>query len=465
MARPPRRTIVSEMTVEQNLTSQATSPAVTALVGGDQLEGDASSVAKRIAAALSQSYEASTDEQAIQIWLDTHAAASTQTRRAYEREARRLLAWLIWQKGPAAQLLPLVTRPDAAAFVHWLMAPGGSLVPADALVRAGLPARQPVKGGLGRASLNQAVVILNGLYLDLNALQAPWGPYSPSNPFRGLKTAVRKGIELQPDGTPSRKGPALPATQAGSPLGKALSTKLWDEVLATIEMLPRQTAAEESLYWQTWWIVRLQYHSVFRRFESVKALMSDVGRLDIGYELRVVGKGNKVASILMSKVFVRDMQTYRTALGLPAMPIARETGPLIAHASLDRRAAGEHISEATLYRRVTGVFKRTADRLREQGAPWEDIQRLEEATLHGVRHTGITHLLDAGVSMRTTSRLARHASIATTAVYDSQDKRMQMDELDTGATRLQDGRAAADSARTSPDPDRDAPGYPVSERP
>ena len=141
-----------------------------------------------------------------------------------------------------------------------------------------------------------------------------------------------------------------------------------------------------------------------------------------------------------------------TALGMPPMPVNRETGPLIAHASPAMRASGAHISEATLYRRVTGIFEKTADRLRDQGAPWEEIQRLREATLHGVRHTGITHLLDAGVGMRTTSRLARHASIATTAVYDSQDKRQQLAEINSGATKLQEDRAAAQGVVQPEDP-------------
>ena len=464
------RTIALDMTPDRNSAGNASSSTPVAVSSAGSLDPAMNAVAARLAAALAQRCDASTDEQAIEGWLGTHAAGSAQTRRAYAREARRLLAWLIWQKGPDDQLLPLVTLPDATAFVHWLMAPGGSLIPEGALARAGLPDTQPVSAGLSKSSLNQAVVILNGLYLHLNTLQAPWGPYAPFNPFRAPKAAVRKGIMLEPDGTPSaKKGPARPTARPGGPLGKALSKELWNEVLATIEMMPRETPAEEGLYWQTWWVVRLQYHSVLRRFESVKALMSDVVRTDIGYELHVVGKGNKAAEILMSDVFVRDMKTYRTALGMSPMPVNRETGPLIAHASPTMRAAGAHISEATLYRRVTGVFEKTADRLRDQGAPWDEIQRLRDATLHGVRHTGITHLLDAGVPMRTTSRLARHASMATTAVYDSQDKRQQLADINTGATKLQQGRDAADAAApqgvAGPQGAADTPGPGDRERP
>ena len=410
---------------------------------------DIDSVAQRMAAALAQRCDASTDEEALKTWLNSHAATSAQTRRSYEREGRRLLAWLAWRKGADERLLPLITLPEATAFIHWLSAPGDALIPAEVLALAGLPPTQPVKSGLSRASLSQAVVILSGLYLHLVTLQAPWGTYARSNPFGVLKGPVRKGIQLDEDGTPNLRATPKPSTRPGGPQGKALSRAVWTEVLATIELMPQDTPAQKALYWQTWWVVRLQHHSVFRRHESVKAQMSDVARSNIGYELRVVGKGNKEASILMSEAFVRDLRTYRQALGLSPMPRHDETGPLILHTDPEQRRLGKHISESTLYRRVTGVFECTAERLdedvkrlEESGATpdtidqlKEDVVRLREATLHGVRHTGITHLLDAGVSMRTTSKHARHASIATTAVYDSQQQREQKDEMDRAVAK------------------------------
>ena len=65
--------------------------------------------------------------------------------------------------------------------------------------------------------------------------------------------------------------------------------------------------------------------------------------------------------------------------------------------------------------------------------------------MHWIRHTGITHLLDKGVSMRTTSKLARHASIATTAIYDSQDKNLQIAEINSGVSKLEAERALMSS--------------------
>jgi integrase/recombinase XerD len=384
--------------------------------------------------------------------LGSHAAASTQTQRSYVREARRLLAWLIWTKGADDQLLPLMTLPEATAFVHWLERPGSSLVPAEVLTRAGLPGTQPVKAGLGRSSLSQAVVILYGLYDFLNSLQAPWGPYAPKNPFRSLKAPIRKGIALRADGSPEDKNFETPTSTGGSSDIKALSPEHWREVLAEVELLPRKTPRDVQVYWQTWWMMRLQYHSVFRRFESVKAQMSDIRRTGGFYELHVVGKGRKQAAILMGEVFVRDFTTYRLALGLPALPVLDESGPLIVHIDPVMRAKGAHISEATLYRRVTGIFRRTADRLVEQGAKAEDVAPLREATLDGVRHTGITHLLDAGVSMRTTSKLARHASVATTANYELGDKLLQLRQINDGAIKLDRRWGLSDSASTTESP-------------
>ena len=414
-----------------------TTPAPVVLTGGGQLSADTSGVARRIAEALAARCDANHDEEAIKSWLDVRASASAQTRRAYEREARRLLAWLMWQKGADDQVLPLATTPEATTFLHWLLNPESSLVPGEILARAGLPGKQPVKNGLSDSSLLHAAAVLNSLYQHLNSLRAPWGPYAPFNPFAALKRGVARGVKTGLDGSPLPRLARRAGTAADGPAGKALSVSLWSEVLATVELMPRTSPAQIERYWQTWWIVRLQYHSVFRRFESVNARMADVVLTRTGYELQVVGKGNKAASIVMTDVFVRDLITYRRALGLAPMPDPRETGPLILHASPARRAAGAHISELTLYRRVTDVFEATANRIEPLEASAADVQRLRSATLHGIRHTGITHMLDAGVSMRTTSRLARHSSPATTSLYDSLEKETQVQELNRGANKLQ----------------------------
>lgn len=420
---------------------------------GHQAVAPLADLGQRIASALSERFDASTDEEAIQGWLAARAS-SPQTHRAYDREARRLLAWLAWKKGFEPQLLPLITLPEATDFVAWLVRPAGALIPQAVLEQLGMPDRQPVKEGLGSSSLIQAVSILSSLYEHLGAVRAPWGQYAPFNPFGALKRGVARGV---PQGSREPQLPRLTTSRGikalRSPQGKALSRALWSEVLQTVELLPRDTQRELDIYWQTWWILRLQYHSVFRRFETAKAKMSDIVRTADGYELAVVGKGNKAASIVMTDVFVRDLKAYRSALGLSPMPQASETGPLVVHTCRDKRAAGAHVSEVTVYRRAIDIFERTAERLLDLGATEEDVEPLRGATLHGIRHTGITHLLDSGVSMRTTSKLARHASIATTAIYDSQDKNQQIAELNSGAAKLE---AERDQQRSG----EDGPGSP-----
>jgi integrase/recombinase XerD len=410
-------------------------------VPGSQAATSLATLGQRLAAALAEACDASTDEEAVKGWLAARAS-SPQTHRAYDREAKRLLAWLAWRRGFERELLPLITLPEASDFVQWLVRPAGALIPQDVLAQLGMSGRQPVKEGLGSSSLIQAVSILSSLYEHLGAVRAPWGQYAPFNPFRVLKRSVARGVSQGPEETPlprlsTRRAP----NKLRSPQGKALSTTLWNEALQTVELLPRETARQIDLYWQTWWILRLQYHSVFRRFETAKAKMADVARTVASYELDVVGKGNKASAILMSDVFVRDLKAYRMALGLSPTPSALETGPLVVHTCRNKRAAGAHISEVTVYRRVVGIFERTADRLQQLGATDEDVQPLRDANVHGIRHTGITHLLDKGVSMRTTSRHARHSSIATTAIYDSQDKHLQITELNSGAAKLDAERA------------------------
>ena len=406
----------------------------------------------KVAKEIAERCDASTDEQAIQLWLNVHAAASKETRRAYEREARRLLAWVMAQRRSDGQLveeareplLPLVGTKEAAQFVHWLALPASrEPIPADLLARAGLGPRQPVKNGLGTVSRTQAVVILSSLYGHLATLRAPWGGYAGANPFAVLKGSVKRGLlPSAPDAVSGGLGKLAVAQRAApevNPRGKALPRELWLEVLATVELMPKETPKEQAHYWQTWWIMRLLWHSVFRRFEVVSAMMCDVYHTGLGYSLRVVGKGNKAASILMSKQFVDDLMTYREKLGMQGMPAADELGPLVVHTSRLRRRAGEHLSQATLFRRVKDVFRDTATRLKERGAAAADIMRLNEASVHALRHTGITHRLDAGVSMRTTSKLARHKSISTTALYDGGNELQERQQLNDGDGRQELG--------------------------
>lgn len=429
-----------------------------------------------LAAELSQAVDATDDEQAIEAWLALAASASSNTLRAYSRECRRLLAWLIWKHGRKPQLLPRLTVPLAVEFLAWLQSPADIVIPGNVLAAAGLPgAHQPVQHGLSQRSLAMAVGVLSSLYDTLRNLRAPWGAYTPVNPFARLRKAVANKAVFRHDGTfdqpsgphqeqperehrpgprPRRKETVLDRLRASeiaaaapgqgqaqqpvalSPRGMAISEPMWAHVMHTLQLMKEDETVRAEVSLQAWWCVRLLYHTVLRRSEAVAAKMSDVRLQDGIYRLLVTGKGNKTAEVLLSDVCMRDLQAYRVSLGMEAFPQPSDTSPLIASTYPAARRRQEHISDDTLYRRVRAVFEATVLRLKTQGFPETELLELNWASTHWVRHTGITHMLDAGVSMRTVSEHARHTSIVTTTLYDHQGERRRHEEITAAAEQL-----------------------------
>jgi integrase/recombinase XerD len=106
--------------------------------------------------------------------------------------------------------------------------------------------------------------------------------------------------------------------------------------------------------------------------------------------LRLVGKGNKPATMPLTVPVLRVLETCRGE---------RTSGPLVL-----RPISGHPVDRRDVYRMVARIAK-TA------GIP-------RHICPHSLRHAAITNALDAGVPLRDAQILARHADPRTTEHYD-----------------------------------------------
>jgi integrase len=107
--------------------------------------------------------------------------------------------------------------------------------------------------------------------------------------------------------------------------------------------------------------------------------------MDGNWWFKTVGKGNKERDISVSNAMLAALKRYRTSLGLTSLPSPGEAIPLIS------KAVGKGPIEGTRHIRkiVQLCFDNSMQRLIHDGFQ-EEAEMLMAATVHWLRHTGIS---------------------------------------------------------------------------
>lgn len=107
--------------------------------------------------------------------------------------------------------------------------------------------------------------------------------------------------------------------------------------------------------------------------------------IDNNWWFKTVGKGNKERDISVSNAMLEALKRYRVYMGLSSLPSPGEATPLLP------KAIGKGPIEGTRHLRkiVQHCFDKTMERLRADGFT-EDAEMLMAATVHWLRHTGIS---------------------------------------------------------------------------
>lgn len=334
---------------------------------------------------------AKTDVQAIQAWLNRYIN-SPRTYANYRKEVERLLLWALIERGaPLSSLL----YEDLLAYQQFLNNPqpaerwqtkAGSRPPRHS------PEWRPFVGPLSPSSQRQAMLILNALFTWL--VQAG---YLRTNP-----------LALAPRLSPS-------SNKVERYLNPGLWRSLQDHVLAMPSTTPTQARAQS----RARWVLSVLYGCGLRVSELIQASMSDVQQRttmqgETQWWLRVHGKGGKLRQVPMSSELMEELQHYRLAHQLPALPASLENRPLL----MPVGGGNKPLTRAAVHAYIKQLGRAAADTLRNDHPEQEAAaQQLEQMSAHWIRHTAGSHMANRHVDIRVIRDTLGHASISTSNIY------------------------------------------------
>jgi site-specific recombinase XerD len=169
---------------------------------------------------------------------------------------------------------------------------------------------------------------------------------------------------------------------------RRLSELQWHYVIETAEQMAAETPAQHH---RTLFIMSALYGMYLRISELVASKrwlpkMSDFYRDHDGlWWFTTVGKGNKERQISVSDAMLAVLKKYRKSLGLSSLPSAADNIPLLSK----HKGKGPITSTTYLRKIVQYCFDRAIFKLQEDGFK-EEADTLLEATVHWLRHTGIS---------------------------------------------------------------------------
>ena len=361
------------------------------------------------------------DGSGVELGLDWLQALSN-TQRAYRKEAERFLLWAITHKGKA---LSSMSNEDCIEYRDFLADPQPrSRWCGDRGRERWSPLWRPFEGPLSPSAQRHAITILKNLYgflVDQN--------YLMGNPWSAV-------------GVPRSAGPKVNA-------GRSFSLAQWQFIEGRLLGL-EGTSANRRLTFG----LHLLYATGLRLSEVVAARVDDLQWVEYpadasddqplqGWMLRVIGKGQKEREVPLPIDVVGELARYLESRGLDPDPedIGNQGAFLLGKASdAAERAPGlrtgllldprQGIAGTTFYDQIKAFFGRCADLLRRQG-DGKGAERFERASTHWMRHSHASHAIAGGMPIEIAQQNLGHASLATTTVYVTTEKRRRMEAVET----------------------------------
>ena len=169
---------------------------------------------------------------------------------------------------------------------------------------------------------------------------------------------------------------------------RRLSPLQWEFVVDAAESLAKQ---DPQAHERTLFIMNALYAMYLRISELVETQrwQPQMSHFQLDQEgnwwFITVGKGNKEREISVSDAMLVALKRYRLSRGLAALPSPGESSPLI-HKT---RGKGGITSTRQIRGIVQICFDLASEKMRKEGFV-EDADRLSTATVHWLRHTGIS---------------------------------------------------------------------------
>ena len=193
---------------------------------------------------------------------------------------------------------------------------------------------------------------------------------------------------------------------------RRLSELQWAYIIETAELM---AAAHPTLHERTLFIMNALF-AMYLRISELAASdrwIPQMGHFfkdrDHNWWFKTVGKGNKERDISVSNAMLSALKRYRASLGLSALPSPGESQPLIPKAhGLGPVEGTRHIRKI-----VQTCFDESIARLKADGFI-EDAEMLMAATVHWLRHTGISE----DVKIRPREHVRDDAGHSSSAITD-----------------------------------------------
>jgi len=308
---------------------------------------------------------------------------------SYRREVERLLQWCLHVTNLT---LPQIKREDIEAFIHFCQKPpplwiGVKKAPRfieDKGARHPNPEWRPFVATLSKAahrkgnrpdpkafelSLSSTKEIFSILSTFFNyLLQEDYVRMNPVALVRQKSKFIRK--------------------QQGLPKIRRLSELQWRYVIKTAKCL---ADTNPSSHERTFFIMSLLYMMYLRISELAADLrwtptMHHFHRDSEGnWWFTTVGKGNKQRQIAVSNSMLDSLKRWRRHLGLSPLPSPADTSPLLPKI----KGRGPVTSTTYIRKIVQYCFDKSIQVLHKEGLT-EEAESLLEATVHWLRHTGIS---------------------------------------------------------------------------
>ena len=350
-------------------------------------------------------------------WLQ----ALSNTQRAYRKEAERFLLWAITHKGKA---LSSMSNEDCIEYRDFLADPQPrSRWCGDRGRERWSPLWRPFEGPLSASAQRHAVTILKNLYgflVDQN--------YLMGNPWSAV-------------GVPRTAGPKVNA-------GRSFSVAQWGFIEGQLKLLPTTSANRRLTFG-----LHLLYATGLRLSEVVVATVDDLQWVEYpadahddepmqGWLLRVIGKGQKEREVPLPIDVVGELAKYMVSRGLDADPEdignqgafllgkasdAAERAPWLSTGQLFDPRQG--IAATTFYDQIKSYFADCAGVLRGHGDA-KGAERFSRASTHWMRHSHASHAIAGGMPIEIAQQNLGHASLATTTVYVTTEKRRRMKAIE-----------------------------------
>lgn len=314
---------------------------------------------------------------------------SEATFNAYRREVERLLhwSWLIAKKS-----VKDLRRADIESFLEFCQAPplswigtkkvprfvekDGERIPnplwrpfvatvSKAAARSGAePDRHAYE--LSQTALREIFAILSSFYNYL--IQEDYTEINPVQHIRQKSKYFRK--------------------RQGKPKIRRLTELQWDYVISTAENLAENDPDkhERTLFMMTSLYAMYLRISELAASERWTPKMCDFHRDHEGcWWFTTVGKGNKERQIAVSDAMLKGLKRYRQHLGLSALPSPADASPLLPKV----KGKGPISNISHIRKMVQFCFDKAIAQLKED-SHLEEADSLNEATVHWLRHTGIS---------------------------------------------------------------------------